>query len=85
MSAERAEAPLENVVEPTFPTHRKAAIVLKPSEELFDLPPAAVAAAPVLPAILPIGTVWGNYLGAPLRQCQIQAVRIMDVAANQVF
>ena len=31
------------LVEPMFPGHGKAAVVLKPSEQRFDLPPAAVA------------------------------------------
>jgi hypothetical protein len=49
----------QDIVKPMFPAHRKAAKVLKPSKQAFDLPSAAVTAegTQILRAVLPIASM----------------------------
>jgi len=58
----------KEVVQAIFPADCKAAVILKPRKQAFDLPPAMVTAesAAILRAILPIGPVWSNHLDSGL-------------------
>jgi hypothetical protein len=58
----------KEIFRPVFPPHSKAAVILKPRKQAFDLPPATVTAesAAILRTVLPIGPVWSNHLDSGL-------------------
>jgi len=70
-----------------FPPNNKTAIILQPSKQPFDLPPATVPAESpaILRAILTIAPVWGNHLYSALSKFLVQSVRIISVVTDQTF
>ena len=58
----------EEIVEPIFPADGKAAVILQPSKQTFDLPPAAVTAesAAILGTDFSIAPVGSNHLNPGL-------------------
>jgi len=77
----------EEIVEPVFPPDCKAAVILEPSKQAFDLPPTTVAAesATILRTILAIAPMWGNHLDTALSKILVQSVRIIGVVTDQPF
>jgi hypothetical protein len=77
----------QEIVEPVFPPDCKAAVILEPRKQAFDLPPATVTAesAAILRAILAIASVWRNHLDSGLGEIFVQTIRIVGVVTAQTF